>query len=125
MIRYAFIDLGLVPEAASSYLLAQTVGPRRAAELFMLNEKVSGEQAAEMGLVNAVLPPGELQDYAWSKAEEAGTKTGRSYEKHQSPHASGSSSVCGRTAWCRAGLFEEHVRGDESRAIFEAFLNRG
>jgi enoyl-CoA hydratase/carnithine racemase len=49
-----FVNLGLVPEAASSLLLPATVGPKRAAELLLFGEPFGGEEAHRMGLVNGV-----------------------------------------------------------------------
>lgn len=52
-----FIDLGIVPEAASTVLLPALMGHPRAAELLMLCDPLSAERAYELGLVNAVVPP--------------------------------------------------------------------
>ena len=41
---------GLSPEFGSSLLLAQVIGPVRAAQLLLLGDGFSGEQAAEWGL---------------------------------------------------------------------------
>src|SRR5580704_11168584 len=50
-----FINLGIVPEAASTVLLPALIGHQRAAELFMLGAPCSAQRAYEMGLVNAVV----------------------------------------------------------------------
>ncbi len=53
-----FVELGLVPEAASSLLLPKVVGDRRAAELLLSGRRIDGIEAAEWGLANtAVSPP--------------------------------------------------------------------
>lgn len=49
-----FIQLALVPEFASSALLPKIIGPQRAAELLMLGEPFSAEQAYQWGLINQV-----------------------------------------------------------------------
>jgi enoyl-CoA hydratase/carnithine racemase len=54
-----FVDLGLVPEFASSLLLPQRVGPQRAAELLLFGDRIPAERAHSLGLVNAVLPDEE------------------------------------------------------------------
>jgi len=54
-LRFPFVDLGLVPEFASSLLLPRFVGPRRAAEILLFGEQVPAVDAAELGLVNEVL----------------------------------------------------------------------
>lgn len=55
-----FVDLGLVPEAASSLILPRLAGRRKAARYILLGEPFSAEDAAEFGLVSHVAPKGEL-----------------------------------------------------------------
>ncbi len=55
-----FVDLGLVPEAASSLLLPRLIGRRLAARYLLLAEPFGPEQAYAMGLVSDVVRKGEL-----------------------------------------------------------------
>ena len=64
-----FVNLGLCPEYASSYLLPRLLGHQQAAELLLLGEVFTGEQARQMGLVNAALPASELMAYAQIKIQ--------------------------------------------------------
>ena len=64
-----FVNLGLVPEAASSLLLPQRIGYARAFAMFALGEAVLGERAAEIGLANQALPAGEVQAAALAAAK--------------------------------------------------------
>jgi enoyl-CoA hydratase/carnithine racemase len=63
-----FVNLGIVPEAASTYLLPLLIGKQRAAELFLLGSPLSAQRAYEIGLVNAVLPPDQLLPTATTAA---------------------------------------------------------
>lgn len=65
-----FVNLGLCPEAASSYLLPALVGLPKAAEILMLGEPFNAETALRYGLVNAVLPDHECQKIAYEKANK-------------------------------------------------------
>ena len=56
-----FVQLGLVPEAASTLLLPAAVGHVRAAELLLLGRSFSAEEAAAWGLVNALVDGGQAQ----------------------------------------------------------------
>jgi len=58
--RMPFVDLGLVPEAASSLILPRLAGRRKAARYILLGEPFSAEDAAEFGLVSHVAPKGAL-----------------------------------------------------------------
>lgn len=63
-----FVDLGLVPEAASSLLLPRLAGHQRAAELFLLGKKIDAKRAYEFGFVNEVVAPAALAETAMSAA---------------------------------------------------------
>ncbi len=56
----AFVRIGLIPDAGSTYFLPRIVGPARAAELAMLGDAVDAQRALEIGLVNAVVADAEL-----------------------------------------------------------------
>ena len=47
----AFSKIGLVPDTGGSYFLPRLIGLQRAAGLMMLADKVSGEEAANMGMI--------------------------------------------------------------------------
>ncbi len=55
-----FVDLALVPEAASSLLLPARIGHVRAFAMFALGEGLTAQEAMALGLANAVLPAGEV-----------------------------------------------------------------
>ena len=55
-----FVNLALVPEAASSMLMPARIGHARAFAMFALGEGFTGAQAAQLGLANAALPAGEV-----------------------------------------------------------------
>ena len=63
-VKLPFINLGLIPELASSYLLPRMVGFQRAKEIFFFGEKLPARKLYDMGLVNQVLPHDELLPYA-------------------------------------------------------------
>ena len=55
-----FVDLGLVPEAASSLLFPRIAGRRRAARYLLLAEPFGTDEALEIGLVSHRTENGEL-----------------------------------------------------------------
>jgi enoyl-CoA hydratase/carnithine racemase len=57
-----FVELGLVPEAASSLLLPDTIGRRQAARLLLLGETFGADEALALGIASHVAPAGALED---------------------------------------------------------------
>ena len=53
-----FINLGLVPEGASSLLMPRTMGHQRAFAMLVMGRKFSADEAREAGFVNVVVAPG-------------------------------------------------------------------
>lgn len=56
-----FVDLALVPEAASSLLFPRLAGRRRAARYLLLGEPFGAEEAQAIGLISHRAPSGELE----------------------------------------------------------------
>lgn len=69
-LRLPFVSLGLVPEAASSYMLQAVIGYQRAAELFFSAEWIDAERAVECGIAARAFPDEELLDATLAKARE-------------------------------------------------------
>jgi len=55
-----FVDLGLVPEAASTFLLPRLAGRRLAAKYLLLGEPFSAAEALQAGIVSEVVADGAL-----------------------------------------------------------------
>jgi len=73
-----FTSLGLVPEAASSYLLPQIAGYQKAAELLLLGEPFNAATAKEAGFVTAVVAPDQLLATAEKAAAKLAALPGKS-----------------------------------------------
>jgi len=69
-----FVNLGLCPEAASSLLVPQMMGYHRAAEALLMGEPFFAEAALEVGLVNRVVPPTEVNGHAQAQAKKMAAK---------------------------------------------------
>lgn len=60
----AFVRVGLVPDTGSSWFLPRIVGYQRAAEMMFTGDPVDAPTAAQIGLVNRVVPADSLMDEA-------------------------------------------------------------
>lgn len=69
-----FVNLALVPEAASSWLIPARIGYARAFQLFAFGEPIDGTTAAAMGLVAAAVPAAEVRARALAAAKVLATK---------------------------------------------------
>jgi enoyl-CoA hydratase/carnithine racemase len=74
-ITFVFVKRGLVPEAASTWLLPRLVGMSRAADLLLTGRLVSAREALDMGLVSRVVPDAELLPAAQALAREIAEQT--------------------------------------------------
>src|SRR3954468_6989534 len=63
-----FVNLALVPEAASSLTLPARIGHARAFSMFVLGEAVDARKAVEWGIANEVCPRGDLRTRARAAA---------------------------------------------------------
>jgi enoyl-CoA hydratase/carnithine racemase len=74
-IAFVFVKRGLIPEAASTWMLPRIVGVSRASELLLTGRLVRSAEALEMGLVSRVVPDAELVPTAMSLAREIARDT--------------------------------------------------
>ncbi|MFJ9245211.1 enoyl-CoA hydratase/isomerase family protein [Streptomyces sp. NPDC101776] len=64
-----FVRRGLVPDGGGAYLLPRLIGPQRAKELMFFGDALTAPDAERLGLVNRVVPEGELEKTAREWAE--------------------------------------------------------
>ena len=74
MFSMPFVNLGICPEAASSLLVPRLMGYQRAAEVLLMGDPFMAEAALEVGLVNRVVPPTEVNGHAQAQARRLATK---------------------------------------------------
>ncbi|AVV42071.1 enoyl-CoA hydratase-related protein [Streptomyces sp. ID05-04B] len=69
-----FVRRGLVPDGGGAYLLPRLVGPQRAKELMFFGDALGAADAERLGLVNRVVPDGDLDKTAreWAARLAAG-----------------------------------------------------
>ncbi|GAP48874.1 enoyl-CoA hydratase/isomerase family protein [Streptomyces azureus] len=64
-----FVRRGLVPDGGGTYLIPRLIGPQRAKELMFFGDALTATDAERMGLVNRVVPDGDLDKTARAWAE--------------------------------------------------------
>lgn len=59
--NFAYARIGLTPDGGSTFFLPRHVGMKKAAEIFMLGTTLKANEAKDLGLINWVVPAGELK----------------------------------------------------------------
>jgi len=71
-ISMRFVKVGVVPELASSHLVPMRIGFGKSSELMLTGKTILAEEAAEIGLVDRVVPPDILLEAAHEMAHAMG-----------------------------------------------------
>jgi len=117
-----FVNLALVPEAASSWLLPLRIGHARAYAMFALGEPMEAAAALACGLANAVVPQAELCKKAHDAAVALTKRPAGSLsltKKLMRDHQRIAAQIAHEGA-----LFKERLRTLEAREAFAAFAER-
>ena len=119
-----FVALGLVPEFASSLVVPQLMGHRRAAEKLLLGDPFTPEQAVECGIANAVLPAGEVVNHARRIAERFnGLPPGAVREAKQLMRGPLHQQTL-QTIRTEGEIFARRLRSPEAMEAFQAFFQK-
>jgi enoyl-CoA hydratase/carnithine racemase len=119
-----FAQLGLCPEAASSFLLPFIAGYQRAAEKFMLGEPFSAQECADMGLANKVLPVAELMAFANAQASKMAALPASSLRVTKQLMKSGMKDVITARMQEESVQFRAMLSAPEAREAFTAFMQK-
>jgi enoyl-CoA hydratase/carnithine racemase len=119
-----FVDLGLVPEAASSLLLPRLGGRRRAARYFLLGEPFGPDEAREFGLVSHVIPKGGLDTAIEQTVGALLAKPAQALQLTQNLLRRGCADELIERMELENGHFSERLTSDEVRQAITAFFER-
>jgi enoyl-CoA hydratase/carnithine racemase len=118
-----FVNLALVPEFASSLLLARFLGPRKAAELLMLGEVFDAETAHGIGLLNAVVPVDQLDAIVKAKAAALAAKPPAALRATKALLNADKHEVTARIG-LEGKVFEERLQSAELKEAIAAFFEK-
>jgi enoyl-CoA hydratase/carnithine racemase len=119
-----FANLGLTPEAASSLLLPLRIGHARAAELLMLGEVFSAQTALDLGLVNALLPEGQVLDHAFERCRKLNTQPAASVRLTKQLLKRSQQALIAETMQVEAEVFRQRLVSPEAKEAFAAFVEK-
>jgi enoyl-CoA hydratase/carnithine racemase len=119
-----FVDLGLVPEAASSLLMPQRLGYNRAFEMLVMSDVLSAQTLHEAGFVSAVVAPDALMETAMKAASRLAAKPDAAVQLARTLMRGDLAPIRSRMAE-ETQAFIQRLGSKEARAAFEAFLSKG
>lgn len=119
-----FVDLGLVPEAASSLIAPRLMGHVRAFELLVMGHQLTAEAALAAGLVNQVVAPGELEDAAQEAAAAIAAKPRQSLLMARRLMKGDPAEILAQID-AEAECFAQRLASPEAQAAFAAFMQKG
>ena len=119
-----FVNLGLCPEAASSYLAPQLMGYGRAAEALLLGEPFLAEAALEMGLISRIVPPAEVAALAQRQAQKLASKPLSSLIETKRLMKKGQAPLVAERMLEEGVSFGRMLREPAAREAFTAFMEK-
>jgi len=117
-----FVNLALVPEFGSSYLLPLRFGYTRAAELILLGKPFDASRAAELGLVTQVVPDQSLLATATETARTLAAKAAAAVQASKLLMKRPLREQLEQAVKLELEVFAERVRSDDAKAAFLAFF---
>src|SRR5580693_12365 len=119
-----FVNLGIVPEAASTVLLPLLIGRQRASELFMLGAPLAAQRAYEIGMVNAVLPVDKLLATAAEAAQALAAKPAAALRATKTLMRRHYQAEVDRALREEVEVISERLESAETREALAAFLEK-
>ncbi len=118
-----FVNLGLVPEAASSLLAPGLMGPRRAFALLVMGEPLDTQGAMTAGLVNAIAESADVDQRALEAAQKISRLPPEAVLASRRLMRGAPDEIIERID-TEADFFRERLQSKEAQAAFEAFFAR-
>jgi enoyl-CoA hydratase/carnithine racemase len=121
--RTPFVDLGLVPEAASSLLAPSIIGHQRSFALLAMGDDFSAADALSAGLIHKIVGEDELEAAALALAQRVASRAPEALRLTRALMRPKPETVLARIRE-EAALFSARLRSDEAKAAFMAFAGR-
>lgn len=123
-LTFPFVQLGLVPEAASSFLLPKLVGHHKAFEILVLGDSVKAEDAVQLGLINHLCESGETLMLARTYAERIGALPKEAVMLSKELLKCRTIDDIQMALMREGRIFKDRLKSPEAKTKFETFLSR-
>tara|TARA_R110002110_G_scaffold66876_2_gene182755 strand:+ start:5876 stop:6664 length:789 start_codon:yes stop_codon:yes gene_type:complete len=119
-----FVNLGLVPEAGSTFLLQRQIGIQKAADLFLTGKKLGAEKAEAIGLVADVFPDNALPIEALARAKALAAKAPNAVRATKALLKDNDRPRVGEAREAEARIFAAQLRSAEVKEAISAFFDK-
>lgn len=119
----AFIQLGLVPEAASSLLLPRLIGRQNASRLLLAGDTLTAKEAQQMGMIAYVVPDANLAEEAQALCNKIANFSAAALTQTKRLMGGDVKKIQQRIDMEKE-LFMERLLSPETQAIFKQFVNK-
>ena len=123
LFRTPFVDLGLVPEAASSLLFPALAGHQRAFSLLAMGNDFSAQMALDAGLIHAIVSEDALEAETMKLAQRVASRAPEALQIARRLIKQSPDNVIARIHE-EAKLFGDRLKSKEAREAFMAFMSR-
>jgi enoyl-CoA hydratase/carnithine racemase len=119
-----FVNLGLCPEAGSSFILPALMGHHRAADLLFFGDPFGSIVARECGIVNEIYPDAELAAASLAKAAKLAEKPPAALKITKSLVKRGQANAIAETMSREGQQFAALLQAAEAREAMMAFMQK-
>jgi enoyl-CoA hydratase/carnithine racemase len=124
LFKMPFVQLGLVPEGGSTYLLPQLIGQRRASELLLLGKSFDSQYAVNIGLINAECAPESLIELALSTCKKFAQQAPKAIQASKLLMKAPFKQHIEQTILSEGKIFIERLQDDEAKEALTAFKEK-
>ncbi len=119
-----FVNLALVPEAASSLLLPSLIGHRLASELFLLGEAIDAQTAHQYGIINRVCASETLESEARGLADRLAAQPPEALRQTKALMKRHGAAAVEETMKSEGEMFRRRLASPEAMEAMQAFMGK-
>lgn len=119
-----FVNLGLCPEYAASFLLPALIGHAKASELLLFGDPFNATEAVQFNLINAVVADADLDDFVDQKAQRLAQQPPAALRRTKALLKQSQQSVVNSALIAEVSAFAEGLRSEECKEALLAFFEK-
>lgn len=122
--KMPFVDLALVPEFASSFILPRMIGHQKAAEFLLLGDSFTPDEGKDWGLIYAVYPADILMSEVHKLATKLANKPAAALRHSKTLMRQHQQSETKAQMVAELKMFDKALKSPEAIEAFTAFMEK-